>query len=132
LAQVRSLCFARGTLSSNSDDVVFTVPAGHTLLFKSASLSNIGTIQADYLIRFFPVGGGPIHNFLRIQVGSGLTELVTTWVALQPGDMVNVATTTSALGYWLSGAQLVGVASPGAVTLPASLPNGTLFNSNKT
>lgn len=89
---------------------VFTVPAGRTAILKDIRWGKGAT---GAVVATLTVQRGAVANLLAIQSFSNLGPQaagVSCFIALEPGDIVRLATDGLTVDVWCSGALLDGVA----------------------
>jgi hypothetical protein len=89
--------------------VAYTCPAGETTILKDIRLyARAGAVStADVALQ----SGSVFVNVVHEGMTAGQTLSRDPWVVLSPGDRIHVqATNTDGLSYWLSGAELEGLA----------------------
>lgn len=115
---VRSCVFYAGVASSTGNTVCFIVPAGYTLLWKNALVTNLGSARAHVLIFAYSSGVSPYVINQDLDVAASVS--VNLGLVLSPSMQVYATASAPGMHVWLSGSLLVGVAPlpPVAGTLP--------------
>ena len=97
-----------GTVAAGGDVLAYTCPAGETTILKD--------------IRLYAPAGAVTRAFVYVSSGAGNVSIVEralanaeafgleVWVVLQPGHVIRVAATGNQVSWWLSGAELEGLA----------------------
>lgn len=106
---IRNIAVAKGRLSTPGYVSVYVVPAGSTLILKSALLMNSGAVAIGGLnLRLQNNSGGPTYAVLAMwtNIVAGTFQDWSGWTVLNDGDAVYVQFDTSQVDYWIAGALL--------------------------
>ena len=105
----RSLQLAAGRTTDASNKVVYTVPSGDTVIFKSAFLFSRAAAPQTVSVHVFGVAGGLDLPVVWYSLSPNSATSIETWVVLRPGDQLVVNGGGAGVDWILSGAQLPGV-----------------------
>lgn len=108
---VRSKQLGAGRLSTASLEVVYTVPSGETAIVKSFDFTNLSTSSTAKIVVGVDVPG--FDNTLYFEQVLAAREGVhhERWLVLPAGASIGlIGPGTPAINYWISGAELLGVA----------------------
>jgi hypothetical protein len=107
---VRSARLAEGLSGpANGDKTVYTCPAGVTALVKDVRLTGRNATAVNYA--FYVRSGGRYFYLLAGSLAANALASSQGFVVLEPGDQLGCsAGAADALSYWVSGAELEGIA----------------------
>lgn len=106
MVAVRNFCIARGSNPTGVLQTIYTVPAGAVLLVKQIILANTAASPLRCLAYVSRPPSSPTIAIIDATVAPGLTQQLTTWTCLNPGDLLLVAAGAPGMTYWCSGALL--------------------------
>lgn len=107
---VRSARLAVGLSGAGaSQKTVYTCPAGRTAVLKDVRL--VGRSDPAQPVTLYMVSGPTLVYLVRASLAANQTAAAQGFVVLEPGDQLNIDTpVTDHAAYWVSGAELDGVA----------------------
>ena len=107
---VRSLNLANGGLVvANAPITVFTCPAGRTVILKDVRLWVSGASSVSTVL----AAGSPDGLVLLVNevISPAAVRSLQPWIVLEPGHTLQMSqNVANSVRYWLSGAELAGVA----------------------
>lgn len=75
--------------------VLYTVPAGRTLIIRSIWCDNTSAVNGE--VELFLNGVNPANSIFRAPVNSHVTLQVDNWLALSPGDTLRALSRSAAV-----------------------------------
>jgi hypothetical protein len=112
----------RGVLTTGSLSATIEVPAGHTVIVKSALFVTVDATNPN--LQYY--AQSPPNSVFALMFEKALAQRVPEywegWLVLLPGDRLAVTASAANVQYWVSGSFLTGVATwtrPAIGELPA-------------
>jgi len=107
---VRSAELGSGVAAAGTGEhIAYTCPAGKTAIVKEVRVSPTSGSSVSRCLVF--IGSGTLHVSLIDRQLAALTAVrEECWSVLEPGDQVRVYAEGADFSYWVSGAELDGVA----------------------
>lgn len=103
----RSARLARGESTTGALVSVYTCPAGKTTIVKDIRIyAGVANSRAVVLVR----GGGHAPSIVDQALTAVSVVSKDCWVILEPGDEIVVYSQSGTFVFWISGAELAGVA----------------------
>lgn len=93
-------------MPANAQTLVYTVPTGYVLLFKSAIFTAATAGTSSVVVQLADSTGADLANLEMGSVSPGAGQLWQGWTALNATDRLFVSPGSIAVYYWLSGALL--------------------------
>lgn len=111
LMAVRSKLLVSALFASSGASLIYTVPAGETVLVKRIQIVNGGTTgtSVQYVSYDDGVGGPTIYTHVA-SVAQGQGVDLETWLALPAGYELSILRTQGGISVTMSGAELEGIA----------------------